>query len=297
MDALTLASEGIKNPNLWYPTIVGVLVVVAAVGLFCGTVYLLLATNLGARLGFLVAVAGLSGFMMLLACLWLTTSSPLNTLKGRVPKWVAVESIKNGDLAQSKITAVHDIRENGRKIDVTDQANVKAAVDEAVVATTEGGAQGSEQTASANKFAVYQSATDYLVTDYFATGGGNIFSQFEVTTGGGFPWVHVSLHKPLYAVVDICPADKEKLIVPFGEVPPEPVCDTSQPKSALIFERDLGSVRVPPFVALVASAIIFALSLLGLHWRERDLQDKAAAEAAAASADVPAEVEKTPEKV
>jgi len=298
VEALTLASEGVKNPNLWYPTIVGVLVVIAAVGLFCGTVYLLLATNLGARLGFLVAVAGLSGLMMLLACLWVTTSSPLNTLKGRIPTWVAVESVKGGDLAQSKITAVHDIRETGRKVDVTEQANVKAAVDEALVATSEGQAQGSEQTASANKFAVYQSATDYLITDYFETGGGNIFSQFEVTTGGGFPWIHVSLHEPLYAVVDICPADQAAEIVPFGESPPAPKCDKTQPTSALIFERDLGSVRVPPFVALVASAIIFALSLLGLHWRERDLQEKAAADAAAAEAAAgTAEVEKTPEKV
>ena len=41
--------------DLWYPTILGILVVVAGVGLFCGSIYLLLGTNLGARLGFLVA--------------------------------------------------------------------------------------------------------------------------------------------------------------------------------------------------------------------------------------------------
>jgi hypothetical protein len=305
VDALTLASEGIKNRDLWYPTIVGVLVVVAAVGLFCGSVYLLLATNLGSRLGFLVAAAGLSGLMMLLACLWLTTGSPLNTLKGRIPQWRAVESIENGDVAQSKIGPVQTIRDTGRKVDVTEQANVKAAVDQALVATTEGGAEGSQQTASANKFAVYQSATDYLVNDTFETGGGNIFSQVDVSTGGGFPWIHVSLHKPRYAVVDICPADKDAIVVPFGESPPEPKCDASKPHSALVFERDLGSVRVPPFVALVASAIVFGLSLLGLHWRERDLQEKeaalaAAAEQAAAGGAAPGDagaVDKTPEKV
>ena len=42
-----IAAEGIKNRDLWYPTILGVLVVVAAVALFCGTPYLLLATNMG----------------------------------------------------------------------------------------------------------------------------------------------------------------------------------------------------------------------------------------------------------
>ena len=74
MHALTmLANEGIKNRDLWYPTILGVLVVISAVALFCGTPYLLLATNMGSRLGFLIASAGLAGFMVLLSLLWLTT--------------------------------------------------------------------------------------------------------------------------------------------------------------------------------------------------------------------------------
>ena len=49
-----------------------------AVGLFCGSAYLLLGTNLGARLGFLVAGACLSGFLVLLTSLWLTTATPLD---------------------------------------------------------------------------------------------------------------------------------------------------------------------------------------------------------------------------
>ena len=42
------------------------LVVVAGIVLFCGSIYLLLGTNLGARLGFLVAFTGLMGFMVVL---------------------------------------------------------------------------------------------------------------------------------------------------------------------------------------------------------------------------------------
>ena len=51
------------HKGLWYPTILGVLVVVAAIVLFCGSIYVLLGTNLGARLGFLIAFTGLMGFM------------------------------------------------------------------------------------------------------------------------------------------------------------------------------------------------------------------------------------------
>ena len=76
---LITAAEGPAHPNLWNPTILGVLVVLSAIGLFCGSVYLLLSTNLGARLGFLVAAASLTGFMVLLStpcCFTFTPCSP-----------------------------------------------------------------------------------------------------------------------------------------------------------------------------------------------------------------------------
>ena len=85
--------------------------------------------------------------------------------------------------------------------------------------------------------------------------------------------------------------------MPFGETPPTPKCDKSQPINTLVFERDLGSVRVPPFVALVGSSILFILCLLGLHWRERDLQEQAAAAQAEADRATTAALERIPEKV
>jgi hypothetical protein len=38
----------------------------------------------------------------------------------------------------------------------------------------------------------------------------------------------------------------------------------------VVLHRDLGSLRVPPFVAFVMSLLLFGLGLLGLHWREKD---------------------------
>jgi len=291
------AAEGIPNRDLWYPTILGVLVVIAAVSLFVGSVYLLLATNLGARLGFLVTVASLSGFMVLLSCLWCTTASPLNTLKGRIPSWKAVESIPAGDLSKSKIPAIAngDVRKTSKVTDPTEQANVKAAVDSVVV--TPALTPGSQEVGATNKFAIYQAATDYIVTNYYEVGGGNAFSQTKVDVNGKFPLLHVSIHTPRYAVVDICPVDAGKLVVPFGEPPPTPVCDASKPIHSLVFERDLGSVRVPPFIALLGSSVLFALSLLALHWRERDLQEQAEKLQAEAENATRAAIERTPEKV
>jgi hypothetical protein len=286
IDPLLAATEGVKNPGLWYPTILGILVVVSAVVLFCGSVYLLLATNLGAKLGFLVAAAALSGFMMLLSLLWLTTASPLNTLKGRVPSWKPVELLES-DLARSNITDVAQITESTKQVDPTEATNVKAAVDAAVVKPK---ATNGEEPPEPTKFATFDDTTEYLVPATYEVGGGG---RTQVDFGGSFPWVHVSFHNPKYAVATICPILVQE--VPFGDPIPEAKCDPDQPVTHVVLERDLGSLRIPPFVVFLASSILFGLSLLGLHWRERDLEDaKAAAEAEAEAAKTPATREPEP---
>ena len=55
----------------WEPELRGILIVIIAVVTLCGSVYLVLATNLGARLGFLVALAGLAGWMVLMGIIWM----------------------------------------------------------------------------------------------------------------------------------------------------------------------------------------------------------------------------------
>jgi hypothetical protein len=292
-----IAAEGIKNRDLWYPTILGVLVVVAAVALFCGTPYLLLATNMGARLGFLVATACLSGLMILISLLWLTNPSPVNTLKGRIPAWVAVQSISNGDLARANAAAVRDIDRGGHIASEEDATNLKAATDLNLILTKDlqtgdilSGAEG--------KYAIYQAATDYLVTKNQETGGGGLGSQFKVNFGDGFPWVHISLHKPLYAVVTTCKVDASLAPdqVPYGAKPPVPKCAPGE-RQVLVLERDLGSLRVPPFVAFIAFSLLFGLTLLSLHWRERDLQEQAARAAEVDATADTATVDKVPEPV
>ncbi len=104
--------------NLWNPTIIGVLTVLCAVGLFCGSTYLLLGTNLGARLGFLVAAAGLTGFLVLLTTLWLTTpgsatgNSDLDPPHGNSASWKVVEVVPITS-PHSKIAAVRELPDQG----------------------------------------------------------------------------------------------------------------------------------------------------------------------------------------
>ncbi len=273
---MILASE-LTEKGLWYPTILGVLVVVAGVVLFCGSVYLLLGTNLGARLGFLVAFTGLMGFMVVLSLLWITTASPLNTLKGRIPEWQVNEVVEN--LEDSSIAEVRTIETRENLVETTEAANVKAAVDEALVTDVETATHTPAE--DANEFARFDDVTQYQVLETFETGGSSPqFWQLEFT------------HTPLYAAAQFCEVDQqdpEDVNVGLPPIPPE--CADGGETGWVVLTRDLGSLRFPPFVAFVAFTILFVLGLLMLHWRERDEQE---AEAAAAEAPAP---ERVPAKV
>jgi hypothetical protein len=70
------------------PNIRGVLVVMVGVGVLVGTPYLLLATNVGVRNGFLIAMAALFGWMFAMGAVWWIYGIGL---KGKDPSWVAKE--------------------------------------------------------------------------------------------------------------------------------------------------------------------------------------------------------------
>src|SRR5262249_51400150 len=56
----------------WQPQLRGILIVIIAGAVLMGSVYLILATNMGARLGFLIALTALVGWFFLMGCVWWT---------------------------------------------------------------------------------------------------------------------------------------------------------------------------------------------------------------------------------
>jgi hypothetical protein len=278
VDVGVLASE-LTEKTLWYPTILGILVVVFAVLLFCGSIYLLLATNMGARLGFLVAFTCLMGFMVLLTSLWITTASPLNTLKGRIPGWEPVEVVK--DPQNAKTEEVRNIERDGHVVSTVEAANVKAAADENLILVE---ALPSEGQVTQQAFARFQSVTNYEVLKTYEIGGSNPNPlDFELS------------HTPLFAVIEYCEVIPPSETVPFGVAPPEPECIKGAANSEfLVLSRDLGSLRVPPVVAFIGSVLLFGLGLLALHWREKDQR---AAKKRAEGAPAPSAEPAVPENV
>ena len=218
--------------------------------------------------------------MVVLTSLWITTASPLNTLKGSVPKWEIKEVVPSLD--KSTIAEVRNIEEDGTKVSTIEAANVKAAVDEGLITKVSNAVE--TFTPEDNKFALYDAVTQYLVLSTFEVGGSKpSWLDFQFT------------HSPRYAVVQFCGTDQTPIV--FGTVPPAPECAPDGATEAehngfVVLEYNLGDVRFPPIVAFTSSVILFALGLLSLHWYEKDR--KAIAEATAAAA---APTSTTPDRV
>lgn len=70
------------------PTIRGILVVLVATTVLIGSIYMLLATNSGVKVGFLIAASGLFGWMFLMGSIWVIYGIGL---VGRAPSWMATD--------------------------------------------------------------------------------------------------------------------------------------------------------------------------------------------------------------
>jgi hypothetical protein len=91
----------------WEPEIRGYIVVLIMVGTLIGGTYLILGTNLGARLGFLVAACGLAGWMMSMAIIWVIYGIGL---QGPFPSWKPSEPVALvRDAAQLDLTEIVEV--------------------------------------------------------------------------------------------------------------------------------------------------------------------------------------------
>jgi hypothetical protein len=240
-----LATEAAEHLDL-IGRIRGYAIVVFAVGLFCGSIYMVLATDIGSRMGFMVSFASLSGFLAMLGLIWFTNLTPLNALHGPPPHWLVKEVVDNP--AQAKTEKARTIEKQGQELEAAEQGEIKATVDAAV--TTEGG-----------EHKLFSNSSDYVVVKAEKTGGGSL-AFFR--------------HRPLYGVMEIQGAKKVDPLP--GGAPPPPQADPSKPVKYVVLERDLGAMRQPPLVMSTAFTILFLLSLYVMHNMERSALKAKAAE-------------------
>ncbi len=233
----------------WDPQIHGLLVVLLAIVLLPGSVYLLLATNLGARVGFLVAVAGLFGWMTVMGVIWTVYGIGFT---GNPPKW-NVQQITEANLSSSPRSVLAGFPSGWHKIAIGDpnETAAAAAADPALAPPATSGKQG-----------LFAASSDYIPIAAYDKGGEKYFPGWTHA-----PNIIAFFHKPHYFVVQVQRV-KPQVTAP-GQPPPKPVADPTQPVVSVLMIRDLGNVRQKPGQVAVSSAIIFGVACYALHRRDK----------------------------
>ena len=250
----------------WEPEIRGILITFIAFAVFCGSCYFLLSTNLGARLGFLVAFAALAGWIFIMGATWWSYGKGL---LGPDASWAPV----SGQTVLVTTAAINNSGALNDPIVVDANANpdqAAAAVQKQFVAN------GWKQLPSS--LPSYQqagAAAGTLVEEAGALANGE-FEVVNVFDKGGErspQLLNGSLdflaffHKPHYAVVEVAPLLQQR--DEPGRAPAKPEIDPTRPHEYVYMIRDLGAKRKPAgFITIGALAVFLMLCYL-LHTRDR----------------------------
>jgi hypothetical protein len=260
----------------WDPQLRGALILLIGIVILPGSVLLLLSTNLGMRLGILMAAAGLSGLLLLLNIIWLM--APLGTgpigYKGSAPGWRTLEIVK-GDLpANSGIPAVTGTPgkpetefPNGWTYLAPGNPTLAAAGPAADTALTPGVA-GSPTPAFPPPFTTSQ---DYVVVGAWAKGGHNpLINLFGYKVYWRIRRHQIYFkHRPRYVVIRVQPSLPSVTLA--GTAATLPAADATSPVYSVVLLRDVGSLREPPLVLGLASLIVFAVTVEKLHSRDKEI--------------------------
>lgn len=253
--ALHAVQEVLALAIAWDPTIRGILVVATGVGVLCGSVYLLLATNTGIRLGFLIALAGLFGWMVIMGVVWWLYGIGW---VGDAPTWQVEEVVISQSADDTSGSSIDEARDLSDWDDLPEGGgDAAAAADEAL-------------TGEDSPVADFEATTDYLLVGGVETGGKDPNSLLSNLPGP---------HPPHYAVIQVQPVvvvDTE-----FGETPPDPEADEDAQVYSVVMVRDLGNQRLVPAMFTIAMAIGFAITCNVLHRRDKAVTEARARAAAA----------------
>ncbi len=268
--ALTSAAAGILGNvtktaiGPWEWELRGTLIVIIAVAVLCGSIYLILGTNMGARLGFLVVLTALAGWMFIMGAVWWTYGKGL---LGPDPSWQPVAG-KTIIREPSRLNDVGILDVNFEMTDdaIADAESVRGLLSYNGWKQLNSALPSFQQAGSAGSVYVEES-------EAFAAGGFTVVSVYE--KGGerspqfwdGRIDFLAFFHAPHYAVVEIAPLMPQRSEP--GRAPARAVIDTSRSHEYVYMIRDLGAKRVPAAIICISSLIIFLLLCWLLHTRDR----------------------------
>jgi hypothetical protein len=273
----------------WDPQIRGFLTLAIGVVVLLGSVYLLLLTNIGTRLGFLVAATAFWGWLFLMGSVWWVYGTV--GMIGDLPTWDVKEVVYPGtDAAALDEAHTLDVADSGLPRDADEFEDLEPDEQQELADKAKpnlGGwevllesnpAFGEAKAAVDEHFAAeplddgvlkLESAEDYVARYSFERGGKDRLprnpSRWDRITHKIDTLVQLR-HPPHYAIVQIQPVLAQETLP--GQAPPLPKADESQPVVSVIMERDLGQRRTPGALLAVASGIMFGLLCVSLHRRD-----------------------------
>lgn len=308
MDLAVLSDSLLLGGIAFDPAIRSILVVLTGVVILCGSVYLILGTNVGARLGFLLAAGGLFGWMTILGFTWWLTPPAIGP-RGDLPSWEVLD-IVYGDPANSSIDVAQSLpntcwstpsrdcepvegtgtisaqllSENEDWVaEVGEEASLSELVafePDAVESIDFGdwtmvslGDAGEAQAAADEELAaeeVFESTAGYIVLDAWETGGKDPLP--DDPTRLDRIWYKVTSTAQLTHPPHYAAVQLIPVVeqeVEEGEAPPPPLPDPDQPVITVILVRDLGSLRVPGAMVTLASGIMLGVTCYALHRRDK----------------------------
>lgn len=232
---------GVMYALRWYPELKGITSVMIGVGVLCGSVYMLLGTNLGSRLGLMTALTGLFGWMTIMSAIWWVYGIGL---KGPDPTWVG-KDVVFGAVSQSVVPQSHTIGAPDSKWKVVGESD-----------PSRGQAQAAADDILLNQKKIFTANTQYIVTNVYSLGGETYPSFFFKF------W-----HKPHYAAVVLQPTLAQN--TEPGKAPPTPVADTTKKPVTVLMLRNLGGRRKPAALICLGSVMMFTALAWSLHRRDK----------------------------
>ena len=287
---------GIEAAITWDPFVRGVLITALFVLLLPGSVYLVLATDTGARVGFLLIAAGMTGMLSLLATLWMPLASTANV--GRPNSWQALNVVTGTYTDHVVVKGAADFPANEPQLALPPVQSLKKKpwywplqscdsspawhrIDPSLVNDPESTADkvlapssSSSGAAKPSLTSPFSQATEYIYIDGYEKGadGGCLFA---INRHKVYLPLSRGAHFVVLRVLPVLPT------LNTGGAPPTPQPDKTQAYTYVVLSRDLGSVRQPQALLAISMGLTFLVICYLLHTREKEAMEK---EAAAVSA-------------
>lgn len=276
----------------WDPQLRGILAVLVGVVVLMGSVYLLLGTNLGSRLGFLVALSATFGWCTIMGLTWWAYGTI--GMLGEAPSWEVKEVVYisgTTDDSGLAVAALEEARildtsalppaEELNDLDEEAFEEVRRELEPTLSGWSllpEANPSFGEAKATVDEHFVdhpdeelgLRGAADYIATFSFERGGKEGLpddpSRIDrITTALRETFWQVQ-HPPHFAIIQVQPVIEQE--AEAGQPPPTPEADLTQPVVSVIMERNLGDVRFPGAMLTISSGLMFGVTVLMLHRRD-----------------------------